>query len=341
MKKILIGLFLVVMVLLYLFAFGKEQFTDHIDSIEVEHIENSIGASSRYVYPFKNIDQFKPSSCSIQAINPVGNKHYIMNIRYINYSFNENGAIYYHPPDTVGKTKNVSVFLDGSYKPVGDLIVMKENYTAHPCEFTGLEDIRLFYYQNKLKCIASCGDITNDTNIVITIGDYDIKNKLISNLKVINSSAPIEKNWIFVDNQFVRNLKFNNYMNFIYEWSPLKIGYIRENKLEIYKEYKVPQIFKRFRGSTIVIEYNGYLWCLVHYLKNPSPRVYYHCIVQFENGTLKPIAISNPFVFLNKGIEYCIGFEIKNDTATFIFSTNDSTPSLLQKDINTFIFNTV
>lgn len=316
-----------------------EQFTDHIDNIEIEPLSKN--KLDLYSYNFQTIEQFKPSSCSIQ---PYG-EGYIMNIRYINYSFNEQGIIYYHNPDKVGKTKNVSVFLDDSYKPISKLIPMKEVYTAYQSDYTGLEDIRLFYHQNKLKCIASCGNITNDGKIVITIGDYNIQNKLINNLKIIKSpyNSNMEKNWIFVNDKFLFKLdESKNKMNFIYVWSPLKIGYIdKESELHIYKEYNVPNIFKRFRGSTIVIEYNGFLWSLVHYLKTPNPRVYYHCIVKLEYGTLKPIAISNPFVFLNKGIEYCIGFEIKNDIASFIFSSNDSNPSLIQKHMDTFILNDI
>ena len=206
-----------------------------------------------------------------------------------------------------------------------------------------------------MKCIASCGNITNDGKIVITIGDYDIKNKLINNLKIIKSpyNSNIEKNWLFVNEQYLLNLdESKNKMNFIYGWSPFKIGYINnESELHIYKEYNLPNLFKRFRGSTIVVEYNGFLWCLVHYLKTHPRRVfprrvyprkvYHHCLVQLEYGTLKPTAITNPFVFLNKGIEYCIGFEIKNDIASFIFSSNDSNPSLMQKHMDTFILNRV
>ena len=115
----------------------RDQFTDYIDSIEIEPLSKS---ELVYPYKFKAIEQFKPSSSSIQ---PYG-KGYIMNIRYINYSFNKEGIIYYHYPDKVGKTKNISVFLDESYKPISNPVVLKEVYTEYQTEYTGLEDIRLF-----------------------------------------------------------------------------------------------------------------------------------------------------------------------------------------------------
>jgi len=341
MKKILLFTVLTLFItgLILLVIERNDKFTDYIDNIEIVPLSKE---ELVYSYNFKPIEQFKPSSCSIQ---PYG-KGYIMNIRYINYSFNKEGIIYYHYPDKVCKTKNVYVFLDESYKAISNPVVLKEVYTKYQTEFIGLEDIRLFYHQNKLKCIASCGNITNDGKIVITIGDYDIKNKLINNLKIIKSpyNSNMEKNWIFVNEQYLLNLdESKNKMNFIYDWSPFQIGYINnESQLHIYKKYNVPNLFKRFRGSTIVVEYNGFLWCLVHYLKTQRPRrVYHHCLVQLEYGTLKPISITNPFVFLNKGIEYCIGFEIKNDIAIFIFSSNDSNPSPIQKDMDTFILNRI
>jgi hypothetical protein len=351
--KIVICVFLIIIIFIVsIFLFWKEEFESSIDNTEIKPL-----APTKYIYPFKNIKQFKPSSCSIQPYDSQDpNKLYIMNIRYINYSFDDEGVIYYHSPDTIGKTKNVAVFLNSSYKPSGQPMIMKEDYINYPAEYEGLEDIRLFYHQNQLKCIACCANIINNGKfnkggkviIVMVVGDYNVQNNLITNLKVIGSPyrLTIEKNWIFVNDQYVSRLENSENrkgkMNFIYEWNPLKIGYANENdKLQIYKEYDVPELFKLFRGSTIVIEYDGSLFCVVHYLKNKKPRIYHHCLVQFEYGTLKPIAITNPFIFMNKGVEYCIGFDIKDNIAYFIFSTDDSVPSLIETPMKTFTLNKI
>ena len=104
MKKILLFTVLTLFItgLILLVIERNDKFTDYIDNIEIVPLSKE---ELVYSYNFKPIEQFKPSSCSIQ---PYG-KGYIMNIRYINYSFNKEGIIYYHYPDKVCKTKNVYV----------------------------------------------------------------------------------------------------------------------------------------------------------------------------------------------------------------------------------------
>ena len=340
MKGKLIIVFIIIVVSICFFIY----FTS-VDKLEIELLSvpliKTVKTESPLVYQFPNWKSndtvYYPSNASILPVE----QQYIMNIRYIKYNDILNKKI-------TQKTKNLSIFLDSSYKPIGEPTLMSENYEPKGMNRPeGLEDIRLFYHQNQLKCIASCGNITEKKNIVIVIGDYDIKNKLINNIKIIDSptSSFIEKNWCFIKDEFVS--KLNSYesdkMNFIYSWYPLSIGYINNKSLNIYAQIDVPPIFKRFRGSTIVVKDNqNRLWCLVHftygYYKYRNTRLtYYHCLVQFEYGTMKPLSITNPFIFFDKGIEYCIGFNIDEmNIASFVVTVNDINPSLIRIPLDTF-----
>jgi hypothetical protein len=91
----------------------------------------------------------------------------------------------------------------------------------------------------------------------------------------------------------------------------------------------MPWLFQHIRGSAVPIEIDSQLWCLVHFVEYGSPRKYYHCFVKLEAETYKPIAISLPFVFRSKTIEYALGCSYENGKIMIGFSTMDDNPCLL------------
>ena len=266
-------------------------------------------------------NEYKASSCSII---PYGNQ-YIMNARYVNYTIENNGS--YTMPNGIVKTKNYITFLNSNYYPVENLALMKENVATYPSNIEGLEDVRLFYYNDKVHFTASSKNVTNDGNIVIAMGEYDIKNHSMNNISVIEPPRPsnCEKNWIFTNN------------GFIYGWHPLEVGNIKNSKLEIHTTFQTPPIFSRFRGSSGICEHDNKLWCVAHFVRYSSPRVYYHTLVQFRKD-MKPEMYSLPFVFKKHAIEYCLGLHIKDGVCCFIFSQNDSDPAFITIPITNLKF---
>jgi hypothetical protein len=105
-------------------------------------------------------------------------------------------------------------------------------------------------------------------------------------------------------------------------------------KLEIHTTFETPRFFSRFRGSSTICEYEGRLWCVAHFVKYSTPRVYLHSVVTFNRETMKPESYSLPFVFRKHAIEYCIGFHIKDGKMCFIFSQNDNEPGFITMPIN-------
>jgi tetratricopeptide (TPR) repeat protein len=278
------------------------------------------GQYNRYWFPQYN--EYQASSCSILPYNG----GFIMNVRYVNYLLDQSGKYNIQSNDNIVRTKNYVTFLNTSYNPVYNTMLMNEiiekTYTS---DIEGLEDIRLFYFKNKIHFSASTKNLSEAGKINIALGEYCLEDHTIRNVHVIEPpyESTCEKNWIYIPKMQ------SNKMNFIYKWHPLEIGSINDvNKLEIHTKYDTPSFFRELRGSSNVCEYDGRLWCAVHYVKPTlQSRIYYHLVVSFNRETFKPEMYSLPFVFCNTSIEYCLGFNIKDSNACFIISQNDTEPA--------------
>jgi tetratricopeptide (TPR) repeat protein len=280
----------------------------------------------------KDHEEYKISSCSIQpysATDPI--RRYIMNTRFVNYDIDHNGSYHMRSPDGHVKTMNGRLFLNASFQPTEGIRMMNEDYVRSPSHIEGMEDVRLFYHENKLRFTASCKNITNDGKIVIATGDYVVEENMMKNIRVLEPPTPslCEKNWVYVSPRYLESEKAKGRMNFIYGWNPLVIGSVQENQLEIHTTYETPALFNRFRGSSAVVEYQQKLYAVIHFVKYSTPRCYYHSVVQFNRDTMKPEAYAAPFTFCEPKIEYCLGLEIQNGFAHFFFSRNDTSPSTI------------
>jgi hypothetical protein len=71
---------------------------------------------------------------------------------------------------------------------------------------------------------------------------------------------------------------------------------------------------------------DGKLLGVTHFSEEGSPRRYYHVLMELDPVNLKPLRYSMPFYFLNKGVEFCIGFSVINDDYVFWISQNDRDP---------------
>jgi hypothetical protein len=118
----------------------------------------------------------------------------------------------------------------------------------------------------------------------------------------------------------------------------MEIGAINNNKLEIHTKINTPKFFSRLRGSSNICEYDGHLWCVVHFVRYTTPRVYYHSLVQLNRETLQPEMYSLPFCFRKTAIEYCLGLHIKDGKLCFIFSQNDTEPGFITMSISELRF---
>jgi tetratricopeptide (TPR) repeat protein len=279
----------------------------------------------------KDSEEYKASSCALLPYSNDAMRKYVMNVRYVNYEITPGGKYIMRCPKKNVKTRNGRIFLNASYQPTEEVTMMTENYTRYDRNIEGLEDVRVFHHNGRLHFTASSKNATNDENIVIVCGEYDELSCKMGQTSIIASprGSECEKNWIYVPNSAITHEAGKDAMNFVYGWSPFEIGVVKNGTLMIHTTYQTCQLFTHARGSSSLVEYDGKLWGVVHYVKYVTPRIYSHSVVQFNRDTMRPEQYTLPFCFRNNRIEYCLGFDIRNDICCFAFSENDSTPGMI------------
>jgi hypothetical protein len=275
-------------------------------------------------------NDFIPTSTSLLKYN----NEIIANVRYVNYRIQKDGSYLMSKNNVLSRdefvrTKNSVLRLNNKLEPEANLTFMYEKIDAKLGKNTnilGLEDIRLFIMDDKVKCIATSREFsTNSTNSMV-IADYNLETHIIENGNIIESPNPqeCEKNWIPIENKI------------IYKWHPLQIGEINNKKLTMTSSQQTPLFFKHLRGSSNVVKYKNEYWVVVHGVKYTTPRKYYHLIVILDTEyNVKKYTI--PFYYDRYAIEYCLGLLIEDNYIYMSASRNDSNPIIIKvnvKDIN-------
>jgi glycosyltransferase involved in cell wall biosynthesis len=250
------------------------------------------------------------------------------NVRFVNYSINHHDGSYMMKEGKYSDTHKVRT-QNVLYSPQSS-VIMKDASVSLPrrssAHILGLEDVRVYTdADDKLCFVATSSEYSEQIRILQ--GEYGLDGHY-RNCRVLESptNASCEKNWIPV----------NDTADIIYRWHPLEVGSLQESqsRLHIHTRHATPWFFKHLRGSAVPILVDDELWCLVHFVEYSSPRKYYHCIVKCRKDYI-PLAISLPFVFRERTIEYCLGFGMKNGRLQFAFSTMDDNPCLMYTDVST------
>jgi tetratricopeptide (TPR) repeat protein len=260
----------------------------------------------------------------------------ICNIRYVSYKLTNNPMLFHNDKEERLQTKNVLFnFKDDTYKIMDEVILYPEKHEKIDSHICGIEDVRIFEQNGKLKFIGQSGNFKNKiSNIAfnIVLGTYDYENSKLFIEQIFESPyhSDIEKNWIHLNNDL-----------FIYRWFPLEIGLLQNDMF--YPKYQIntPAFFKNFKGSSCGVFYKNMYWFLVHYTTDEWKdgglwRQYKHCIVILNNN-YQPIAYSNPFTFENEIVGYTLGMSIENNKISFGYSLEEQNASIAQLDIE-YIF---
>ena len=251
-------------------------------------------------------DDFRPSAVSVL-------EYPFANVRFVNYLRPTDGEYRTKDGSNV-QTQNAYINLES-----GECISKMDDSSVDipklETNVKGLEDIRLF--SDKFIAV-SYHEYSKDGDVQIVTGNYDGNTGKYSNCKVIRSptNSKCEKNWLPIPNTDLC----------IYNWGPLQIGKIVNDKMIILFDYKVPPIFHNFRGSSLPILVDGKLWVLVHFVEHSKPRVYYHCFVELDQTTYRPIRISLPFIFRSASVEYCVSARTIEDAIECFVSFMDGDP---------------
>jgi tetratricopeptide (TPR) repeat protein len=274
----------------------------------------------------------------MNASNPciftLGNR-YKINIRFVNYLLNRNGTYHFDVNDGKIATVNQIFNLDEEFNLIGEPEVFIPE--TNNLRYVGMEDLKLFpilknnrYYNHDCAFIGTC---ENPVNNRISMGygkitlDGDLNYAL--KYKVVNTpyNKNCEKNWVFYNDS-------NGEINVIYQWYPLTIGKINENKdesnptLEIKQTKDMPPYFQNVRGSSNGCEYADEMWFLCHIVEYCQPREYYHFFAVFDKNTMDIKRWSHLFKFEGEKIEYALGLIVEEKRIIISYSKWDSDPTI-------------
>jgi glycosyltransferase involved in cell wall biosynthesis len=255
----------------------------------------------------------------------------ITNIRHVNYHIDDKGG--YIQKENI-ETRNVlHVTTTHTYK---EFPLQYNKFLDN--SYVGLEDVRLFSYQNRLLYNANRG--LGYSTFVIEHGEIDINTgeSISSVLLHVNkdddgglckniTQHQIEKNWVLIEGK-------RNELKCIYQWHPLVIGDI-ETKNGLYTithEIPTPRCFKHFRGSTNGVLINNEIWCICHIVSYEDRRYYYHVFVVLDPITYEVCRFSRFFTFEGEKVEYTLGFIYIEATNTIQigYSTMDKTTKFME-----------
>ena len=277
-----------------------------------DHVPNIVSNLKFYISPIKSTStplniplvfgsDFRPTAVSVYDYPHA-------NVRFVNYLPPVNGE-YKTKDGSPVVTRNLNYNLETK-----EYSIIPDSTPLFESSIKGLEDMRVYKFNDKVYYTASNYYEYKQDTISIVHGEYG------SNPIAIDSptNARCEKNWLHVkDNEF------------IYNWHPLTIGRIIDNKFIITKQIKTPPLFSLFRGSAIT-EMDDYILALVHFCEYSMNRNYYHCFVKIDKDSYDVTEVSLPFIFKNVGIEYCLSMYKTDCFVTF----NDSEPTRVNIDFS-------
>lgn len=313
---------------------------------------NRISSIRSFVLPLEPIP-IDGYSISWQHLNPsivqLNNNRYIVMMRTVNYTQRDRLYTIYDKNQTI-ISRSILIAYDETFsKPLGTIQISNDYERIKNSKHIGIEDGRLFIKDKQLWFSATTAD-TSPYHIpqisLGLLGDVEmVWNECVNDETVIlpchmkpirspNNKRP-EKNWI--------PIIYDDNIQFIYSHGPFTIiqplldNYIEDfstDKANVvgqrlqYKQltntgYKI----ERFHGSTPPVPYkDGYLY-MVHEINNK--RHYFHRFV-YCDVHYKLLAISTPFFFEIKGIEFAAGLSYINDDELIItYGLRDNTARAL------------
>jgi tetratricopeptide (TPR) repeat protein len=273
------------------------------------------------------------------------NSHLVLNTRYVNYKIDDKGEyINCECIWTINRLYSESAPLkceDVDVKTNEELmkesIVLLYNQTHDNSVYAGLEDVRLFSFNDKLFYNANRG--LGHRNMMIEHGEIDTVTGNTNSVLVRYKDQSIEKNWVLFENN-------RGEMKCIYKWNPLTIGDIVhestfktpngvEPSSDTYADFIVSNtfttnpMFDKARGSTNGVKVLDEIWFIIHYVSYETRRYYYHMMVAMDPATYRVKRATPIFTFTGEKVEYTLGFVFEsaksNDVIKIGYSVMDRT----------------
>jgi glycosyltransferase involved in cell wall biosynthesis len=297
-----------------------------------------------------NIDsQLVPGQADFKSvINPCINimfgRELYINLRLVNYHMLvDNGILRYkvykdnelvntnyeNPVETV----NLVCSLKDNYDILkSNVLRCKSDLMKYEFSVKGIEDIRIFNFQNSIYFVGNCREVTEDRSPKMVLGKMT-KNFEAEKFVVLNGyeDHKCQKNWA----PFIYKEK----LLLVYSYSPLVIlsPDLTTGKCTIFKHKEMPLCYDNFRGGSPGMFINGEWYFIIHEVVFENGRIYYHRIVKL-NSDLEIEKTSAPFNFNKIGVEYCTGlaYDKKHNKVLVSWGQDDKEAHLGSIDLEKF-----
>ena len=247
----------------------------------------------------------------------------IVNVRHVNYHIDDAGG--YVQRDQV---ETINLIRTEREPGVSEIYRLQHN-TGLDNVYVGLEDVRLFSYQNRVLYTANRG--LGYTTFVVEFGELNVSDhnpgSTVSTVLLNRADQQaIEKNWVLFSDHADR-------LKCVYKWHPLIIGDIDPATGTFTDTHAVPTppCFQFLRGSTHGIKVDDEIWFICHLVSYEDRRYYYHVLVAIDAQTYQLRRFSRFFTFEGEKVEYTLGFVYIKESECFRigYSTMDRTTKFM------------
>lgn len=271
----------------------------------------------------------------------------LVNIRNVNYTFYHSekklyqhqwGPLtYVHPENDMHlRTWNWYCELDSEFNIIRYHKVDTSKFdTYEPMwDFVGLEDARIFRWEDKLYLSGVRRDTTTNGQgrmelSEIVVNDNGVKE--ISRVRIEPPNDPnsyCEKNWMPIIDKPYHYVKWT---------SPTEVVKVdpQTGKSETISTSKYLQFPRDLRGGSQVIKYKDYYIAVTHeveFLKSEVGRkdaIYLHRFIVWDKD-FNIFAYSKEFSFMDAHVEFCIGMELIDDNFIFTFGYQDNAAYIMK-----------
>ncbi len=278
-----------------------------------------------------NIDHAAGWSLFNPSITPHPDGGFALIVRSSNYTIAEDGSYLFHGDDEDGIIRTVNhvvrVAENLELSPIGRLPVQPAGPTTRMSRVIGCEDIRLVSLGTQWRALATVRDRNQYERCDIAVLSLDdLTDSENVTLDVVPSPDPArhEKNWMpfVVDGE----------LRILYLCSPTVVGHLDDNaRLVVDSQTEGPPAATNFRGGSQGVPFDGGFLFLVHEVTFAGgTRVYGHRFIHLTSVILRGAttwtmsAMSQPFHFLEVGIEFAAGLAADGDALIASFGVNDA-----------------
>lgn len=272
----------------------------------------------------------------------------LCNVRHVNYTlFHSEGKKFHHfygplqyihpENDCTLTTTNYLCHLDKNLNIVRtDKIDTSELDVPPIWEFVGMEDVRLFKWDDKLYGSGVRRDTTTNGVGRMELSEYKITDNSVKEISRFRIPAPgqdnsyCEKNWMPILDKPYHYIKWSNPTEVV------KVDPINKTCITVHLEENrtIPGLCD-FRGGSQVISWNGYYLAIIHEVRLFNSELgrkdgkYYHRFVLWDND-FNIVTFSELFDFMEGDIEFSCGLALLNGEFLVSFGFQDNAAFILK-----------